>query len=158
MHLLRQLAVTLVGVALLVVGAALMVLPGPGILLIVAGLAVLATEYVWAQTLLRRAKRQAQEVQRAAVASPVRTATSVMFAVALGVCGVLMIAVDDVRWPVLDNRLDSLWGPVTGTVLVVGAVVLVTTTVLTVRFARGNPTTHTHPVRRAGSSAYRPDQ
>lgn len=158
MHLLRQLAVTLVGVALLMVGAALMVLPGPGILLIVAGLAVLATEYVWAQTLLRRAKLQAQEVQRAAVASPARTAMSVLFAVALGVCGMLMIVVADVRWPVLDSRLDSLWGPVTGTVLVVGAVVLVTTTVLTVRFARGRPTTHTHPVRRAGSSADRPDQ
>lgn len=158
MHVLKQLAVTLAGVALLVVGAALMVLPGPGILLIVAGLAVLATEYVWAQALLRRAKRQAKEAQRAAVASPARTATSLLFAVALGACGVLMIVVDDVAWPVLDRRLDSLWGPVTGTVLVVGAVVLITTTVLTVRLARGRPTTYTHPVHAGGATAFRTDQ
>lgn len=155
---LRQLAVTIAGVALLVVGAALMVLPGPGILLIVAGLAVLATEYVWAQSLLRRAKRQAKEAQQASVASPARTAASVLFAVALGVCGVLMIVVDDVGWPVLDRRLDSLWGPVAGTVLVAGAVALLTTTVLTLRLTRGRPTTYTHPVRRGRATADRPER
>ena len=49
MPLVKRFAATLVGSALLVLGAAMMVLPGPGILVIVAGLAVLATEYVWAQ-------------------------------------------------------------------------------------------------------------
>ena len=34
----------------------MLVLPGPGILVIIAGLAILATEYVWAERLLRMAK------------------------------------------------------------------------------------------------------
>ena len=44
----KRSAVTVAGGALIIGGVALMVLPGPGILLVVAGLAVLATEYVWA--------------------------------------------------------------------------------------------------------------
>lgn len=155
MHRAKQFAVTIVGAALLLVGLALMVLPGPGILVIVAGLAVLASEYVWAQTLLRRAKRKAQQVQEAAVASRARTAASLLFAVVLGATGVLMILVDDVAWPWQDRRLDGLWSPVTGSILVVTAVILVTTTVLTLRLARGVPSTHTH-ARTGGATLYRP--
>jgi Putative transmembrane protein (PGPGW) len=39
------------------------VTPGPGILLIIAGLAVLATEYVWAERLLNLAKHTAGQAQ-----------------------------------------------------------------------------------------------
>lgn len=156
MHLVKRFAVTIVGLALLAVGVALMVLPGPGILLLVAGLAVLATEYVWARTLLVRAKRKAQEVQEAAVASRMRTAGSVLFAVGMFAVGILMIVVDDVRWPVLDDLLSSFWSPVTGTVLLVTGVILVTTTVLTLRLARGQETTYAHPTRTSGATLYRP--
>lgn len=156
MRRLRQLVVTIVGLALLAVGAALMVLPGPGTLLVVAGLAVLASEYVWARTLLRRARRQAQQVQAAAVASPARTAGSLAFAVGLGGLGVVMVVTDDVAWPVLDDRLDGIWGPVAGGVLVVTAAILLTTTVVTLRLARGTTTTYTHPVRRRDATAHRP--
>lgn len=44
----RVVAVTTAGFLLLTVGVALLFLPGPGLLLIVAGLAVLAGEYRWA--------------------------------------------------------------------------------------------------------------
>lgn len=156
MHLVKRFAVTIVGVVLLAIGVALMVLPGPGILLIVAGLAVLATEYVWARTLLVRAKRKAQEVQEAAVASRMRTAGSVLFAVGMCVVGVLMLIIEDVRWPVLDDVLSSVWGPVTGGVLVVTGVILVTTTVLTVRLARGEQTTYVQPSHTSGATLHRP--
>ena len=82
-HLLKRFAVTLVGAVLLVLGVAMMVLPGPGILVIVGALAVLATEYVWAQPLLEKAKSQAEKVQGAAVASPLRAAGTVLFGVRL---------------------------------------------------------------------------
>ena len=150
MHLLKRFTVTIVGAALLAVGLAMMVLPGPGILLIVAGLAVLATEYVWARTLLVRAKRQAQHVQEAAVASPLRTGGCVAFAVGLGALGVVMLLVEDVAWPVLDDLIDRVWGPVTGGILVVTGLILLTTTVITVRTARGEPTTHTPDVDDGG--------
>jgi uncharacterized protein (TIGR02611 family) len=53
---LRRPVVTLVGVALIAVGVVLLVLPGPGLLLMALGLAVLATEYPAAQRLLDRLK------------------------------------------------------------------------------------------------------
>jgi hypothetical protein len=39
----------------------MMVTPGPGILVIIAGLAVLATEYAWAQRTLERTKERAKQ-------------------------------------------------------------------------------------------------
>lgn len=52
----RKVAVLIVGTIVLVVGLALVVLPGPAFLVIPAGLAILATEFVWARRLLRYAK------------------------------------------------------------------------------------------------------
>lgn len=40
------------GTGLVILGLMLLVLPGPGILTIAAGLTVLATEFVWARNLL----------------------------------------------------------------------------------------------------------
>ena len=55
----RRVAVAAVGGALIVGGVVLLVLPGPGMLLLIAGLAVLATEFAWAQSALIMAKRKA---------------------------------------------------------------------------------------------------
>ena len=52
----KRIAVTVVGAALVVLGLAMLVLPGPGLLVVFAGFAVLATEYVWAATAVERAK------------------------------------------------------------------------------------------------------
>ena len=53
---LRRPIVTLVGVVLIAGGIVLLVLPGPGLLVMAFGLAVLATEYPAAQRLLDRLK------------------------------------------------------------------------------------------------------
>jgi uncharacterized protein (TIGR02611 family) len=53
---LRRPVVTLLGVGLIAVGVVLLVLPGPGLLIMAAGLAVLASEYPAAQRLLDRIK------------------------------------------------------------------------------------------------------
>ncbi|MFN6122071.1 MAG: PGPGW domain-containing protein, partial [Actinomycetes bacterium] len=50
----RRLAVFVVGVAILGAGAAMVVLPGPGVLVMLVGLAVLATEFAWAERALDR--------------------------------------------------------------------------------------------------------
>jgi hypothetical protein len=61
-----------------------------------------------------------------------------------------------VSWPVLESLLDKVWSPVTGGILVVTGLILLTTTVLTVRAARGEATTYTDTRRTGGSSVYRP--
>jgi uncharacterized protein (TIGR02611 family) len=53
-------AVAVAGFVLLAAGLIMMVTPGPGLVAIVAGLAVLATEFAWAERALDRAKRQAK--------------------------------------------------------------------------------------------------
>lgn len=51
----RVVAVTVVGGTVVLTGVAMLVLPGPGILAILAGLALLATEFAWARRWLDRA-------------------------------------------------------------------------------------------------------
>jgi len=48
-------------------GVALLVLPGPGWLLIFVGLGILSTEYMWARRLLDTAKRKAEQAKNAVV-------------------------------------------------------------------------------------------
>jgi hypothetical protein len=50
----RRIAVSVVGAVLLVAGLAMLVLPGPGLIVIVLGFAVLGTEYAWAAAALER--------------------------------------------------------------------------------------------------------
>jgi hypothetical protein len=52
----KRVAVTIAGFTVVIVGLILVPLPGPGWLIVFAGLAILATEYVWAQRLLSYAK------------------------------------------------------------------------------------------------------
>ncbi|WP_307802215.1 PGPGW domain-containing protein [Cellulomonas dongxiuzhuiae] len=52
----RLVAVSVVGGTVLLTGVAMLVLPGPGILAILAGLALLATEFAWARRWLDRAR------------------------------------------------------------------------------------------------------
>jgi uncharacterized protein (TIGR02611 family) len=59
----KRIAVTIVGFAVLLAGVAMLVLPGPGIAVIIAGLAILATEYVWAERMLAEAKRRAMQAK-----------------------------------------------------------------------------------------------
>lgn len=56
----KRIAVTIVGFTLIALGLVLLVLPGPGILLIVAGFAVLGTQYAWAQRALEITKGYAK--------------------------------------------------------------------------------------------------
>jgi len=55
----KRIAVTVVGAAFVLAGLAMLVLPGPGILVVAVGFAILGTEYAWAAAALERAKRAA---------------------------------------------------------------------------------------------------
>jgi uncharacterized protein (TIGR02611 family) len=66
----KRAAVFVVGVALVCVGLVMFVTPGPGIVLVVAGLAVLATEFAWAEHLLDKAKESAAKAGHSAQKLP----------------------------------------------------------------------------------------
>lgn len=50
--------ITVAGVTVLLIGLALLVLPGPGLLILIIGLAILATEYEIARLWLDKAKQK----------------------------------------------------------------------------------------------------
>lgn len=58
----KKLAVLIVGGGLLLAGVVMLVLPGPGLLTIFSGLTVLATHFVWARRLLRKARRETRSM------------------------------------------------------------------------------------------------
>ena len=54
----RRLLIAIAGFSVLAVGIAMIVLPGPAIIVIPVGLGILATEFLWAKTLLKHAKER----------------------------------------------------------------------------------------------------
>jgi putative transmembrane protein PGPGW len=58
----RKIVILVVGVALLLAGAAMLVLPGPGVLVILMGFGLLATEYPWARKVLMYLRDRARQV------------------------------------------------------------------------------------------------
>lgn len=59
----KRVAITIAGFLVVLAGVAMLVLPGPGIVVIIAGLAILATQYVWAERLLKVAKERANQAK-----------------------------------------------------------------------------------------------
>lgn len=68
----RRVVVTVIGSVVLLAGIVMLVTPGPGLVGIAAGLAILGTEYDWAQRALlqvRRRSRAAYDKARARIRS-----------------------------------------------------------------------------------------
>jgi hypothetical protein len=61
----KRIGITIAGFTVIVAGLVLLVLPGPGWLLIFAGLAILSTEYLWARRLLEKARAKAEQAKDA---------------------------------------------------------------------------------------------
>jgi tellurite resistance protein TerC len=59
----KRVIVIVIGFTVLVFGVTLIVLPGPAVLVIPLGLAILATEFVWARRLLVRFKWKARQLK-----------------------------------------------------------------------------------------------
>jgi uncharacterized protein (TIGR02611 family) len=62
-----RIGVFTVGATVLVGGLIMMIAPGPGILGIIVGLAILATEFAWAQRALHHAKAAAEKAKEKAL-------------------------------------------------------------------------------------------
>ncbi|PKN16685.1 MAG: hypothetical protein CVU66_00040 [Deltaproteobacteria bacterium HGW-Deltaproteobacteria-23] len=60
----RRLIAIVVGFTVLAAGVAMILLPGPAIIVIPLGLTILATEFIWARTILKRVKERIQRMRR----------------------------------------------------------------------------------------------
>lgn len=54
----RRIVIAIVGTTVVLIGIALLVLPGPAFLVIPLGLGILATEFVWARRLLQKVREK----------------------------------------------------------------------------------------------------
>lgn len=60
----RKLVVLVIGSTVLLIGIALIVLPGPAFVVIPVGLAILAIEFAWAKRLLDRVKERLEAAKK----------------------------------------------------------------------------------------------
>lgn len=56
----KRIVVFVIGATVVLIGIALLVLPGPGLLVILAGLAILGAEFAWARSVLKKLKSSAR--------------------------------------------------------------------------------------------------
>jgi hypothetical protein len=96
----RKTAITIFGWVLTLAGLAALVLPGPGLLLMVVGLVVLSQEYEWAERQLEPVKARAFAVAAAGVATWPRVLGSGLAAMCVIAAGVV--------WA-LDPTIPEFW-------------------------------------------------
>lgn len=60
----RKVIIAIIGTTILIIGIALIILPGPAFIVIPIGLAVLASEFVWARRLLERGRAFISKLRR----------------------------------------------------------------------------------------------
>lgn len=129
----RKIAVSVLGAVLIGVGVAALVLPGPGLLLILAGLVVLASEFEWAEKRVDWMRVQALGAADAGVQTVPRIVLSASSAVVVMAVGVF--------WG-LDPQIPEVWviGPdlpfggwTTGAAIIVGGIIALVLLVYSVK-------------------------
>jgi uncharacterized protein (TIGR02611 family) len=88
LHLSWQVGVFVIGLAVVALGIVMLPLPGPGWVVIFGGMAIWATEFVWAQLVLRWTKRKVTEAAQRALDPKVRRRN-----ITLTVIGLVIVAV-----------------------------------------------------------------
>ncbi|GGT76962.1 MULTISPECIES: TIGR02611 family protein [Streptomyces] len=90
LHLSWQVGVFIVGLAVVGAGVVMLPLPGPGWLVIFGGMAIWATEFVWAQLVLRWTKRKVTEAAQRALDPKVRRRNIILTSAGLVIVAVLV--------------------------------------------------------------------
>jgi uncharacterized protein (TIGR02611 family) len=139
----RRIVLEVVGWVLVVAGVVALVLPGPGLLMLFAGLVILSQEYDWAERRVEPIKVRALRGAAEGVESSIRIAMSVTLAVGLIACGVLWIWGPDEPpswWP-LDELFWLPGGAATGVTQVASGLIALALIVYSYRRfrVRGEP-------------------
>ncbi|MFD9130708.1 TIGR02611 family protein [Kitasatospora sp. NPDC059571] len=91
LHVSWQVAVFVVGLAVVGAGVVLLPLPGPGWVVIFLGMGIWATEFVWAQLVLRWTRRKVSEAADRALDPAVRRRNIVLTAIGLAVIAAVAV-------------------------------------------------------------------
>ena len=134
----RRIAATILGWFLVLAGIAALILPGPGLLLLAAGLAVLSQQYEWAERRLEPVKVAAFKTAADGVQTWPRIVASLSGALVLGALGIVWGLRPDApeAWPLADRYwLIGGWG--TGATLILSALIALAIIVYSFRRFRG---------------------
>jgi uncharacterized protein (TIGR02611 family) len=131
----RRIVLTAVGAAVLVLGVALLALPGPGFLVVALGFFILSLEYPWARRRFELARRKAADLADQAAANRWSTGFSLLFGIGMAAAGIVWIVRSDLPG-------SSPWS---GGSLIFSGLVVITTIVVSLAQARaarraGEPT------------------
>ncbi len=136
----KALALEVVGWILVVAGIAALILPGPGLLMLFAGLALLSQRYDWAKRRVEPVKDAAQRSAAQSVQTWPRILASLLGVAWLVGFGVLWIVQPPAPgwWPLRDSWW-LLGGWATGVTLIVSAAIALGMIVYSFRRYRGRP-------------------
>lgn len=90
LHLSWQVGVFVIGLAVVGTGIVMLPLPGPGWVVIFGGMAIWATEFVWAQLVLRWTKRKVTEAAQRALDPKVRRRNIILTTIGLVLVAALL--------------------------------------------------------------------
>jgi hypothetical protein len=136
----KRVVLEVVGWTLVVAGIAALVLPGPGLLGIFAGLVILSQQYEWAERRVEPIKRKALEGASDAVQTWPRIVLAVIAGLVIVAFGILWLTQPDApSWWTVDEKwwLYGGWAP--GITLVLSGLFALATIVYSYRRFRGAP-------------------
>lgn len=130
----KRLALEILGWTVLCLGLLALFLPGPGLLLTFAGLAVLATQYTWARNLTQPVKIKALRGAAEGVETRLRIALSALVAIVMTAVGVYWVLSPAAPgwWP-LAEQWWLFGGPAVGWTMIGSSVIAIGLLVYSVR-------------------------
>lgn len=134
----RRLVIEIAGWTLVLAGTAALVLPGPGLLGLFAGLAILSQQYEWAERRVRPVEIMAYRSAAQSVQTWPRIIGSTLGALSIGAVGIVWgIGLDVPEWWPLDDKWWLPGGWATGATLIASSLMALALIVYSFRRFRG---------------------
>jgi len=134
----KRIVLEVLGWTLVLVGIASLVLPGPGLLALAGGLAILSQQYEWAEKRMRPVERQAKKAAAESVQSWSRIFLSLALVAGLVGMGILWIVrPESPSWWPLEDSWWLIGGWPTGVTLIASGLIALAMIVYSIRTFRG---------------------